>query len=53
MELQDTRLPRQHQGMEENYTDWYHMEDEYSDQNTLSILKALGRQGISIRAYNG
>ena len=37
----------------ENQTWMEEEEDTMYDNNTLSVLKALGRQGISIRSYDG
>ena len=52
VDLHDTGYPHRQLTGVEQVNDWYQMEDEQCDQNTLNVLKALGKQGFSIRPYN-
>ena len=52
VDIQEQNTPTSHQKRE--YRNWCNQEEEEVwDNNTLSVLKALGRQGISIRSYDG
>ena len=44
------------QRLQRNMEDWHdaiHQSEEITDPSTLSVLKALGRQGVSVRSYDG